>query len=224
MIQWKRGAGKKPITKNGNPQKANQNKGATPIEKNVIVVDDQGNEYEATYPKRAKGLVKNGRARFVDENKICLACPPENIMEDQKMKDTEIKVDETTGEVIEKNKDTSKYTLNYALEQLEKVRCESAKFAVETREKISEIKSGGPEDIGAAAAGDALRTLAQEQEQIFRRMIDFYIGMISDLKKDASQKNSERQQFLDFVTNCSEACDCAIDLADYEKIWKVINS
>ena len=31
----------------------------TPIEKNVIVVDEQGNEYEATYPKRAKGLVKN---------------------------------------------------------------------------------------------------------------------------------------------------------------------
>ena len=46
-------------------------KGATPIEKNVIVVDEQGNEYEATYPKRARGLVKNGRARFIGENKIC---------------------------------------------------------------------------------------------------------------------------------------------------------
>ena len=44
--------------------------------------DEQGNEYEATYPKRAKGLVKNGRARFVGENKICLACPPDNIRED----------------------------------------------------------------------------------------------------------------------------------------------
>ena len=57
----------------------------TPIEKNVIVVDEQGNEYEATYPKRAKGLVKNGRARFVDENKICLACPPDKILEEEKM-------------------------------------------------------------------------------------------------------------------------------------------
>ena len=60
-------------------------KGATPIEKNVIVVDEQGNEYEATYPKRAKGLVKNGRARFVDENKICLACPPDKILEGNNM-------------------------------------------------------------------------------------------------------------------------------------------
>ena len=60
-------------------------KGAIPIEKNVIVVDEQGNVYEATYPKRAKGLVKNGRARFVDENTICLACPPnEQIAELQK--------------------------------------------------------------------------------------------------------------------------------------------
>lgn len=44
--------------------------------KNIAVIDEQGNRYEATYPKRAKGLVKNGRARFVDEKTICLACPP----------------------------------------------------------------------------------------------------------------------------------------------------
>ena len=57
----------------------------TPIEKNVRIFDEQGNEYEATYPKRAKGLVKNGRARFVDENKICLACPPDKILEENNM-------------------------------------------------------------------------------------------------------------------------------------------
>ena len=53
----------------------------TPIEKNIIVVDEQGNTLEATYPKRAKGLVKKGRARFISENVICLACPPENMEE-----------------------------------------------------------------------------------------------------------------------------------------------
>ncbi len=65
-------------------------KGATPIEKNVIVVDEQGNVYEATYPKRAKGLVKNGRARFVDENTICLACPPNENLEDEKMEENKL--------------------------------------------------------------------------------------------------------------------------------------
>ena len=51
----------------------------------MIVVDEEGNEYEATYPKRARGLVKNGRARFVSETKICLARPPNNILEDETM-------------------------------------------------------------------------------------------------------------------------------------------
>jgi hypothetical protein len=72
----------------------------------VIVVDEQGNEYEATYPKRAKGLVKNGRARFVDENTICLASPPDH-MEEQNMNANEIsaelsyiyaKIDEISAE------------------------------------------------------------------------------------------------------------------------------
>lgn len=65
-----------------------------PIAKNIIVVDEQGNEYEATYPKRAKGLVKNGRARFVSENKICLACPPNTILEDTIMRNNST-VDDT---------------------------------------------------------------------------------------------------------------------------------
>ena len=56
--------------------------------KNISVIDTQGNTYEATYPKRAKGLVKKGRARFVDETTICLARPPyhteDEIMEENK--------------------------------------------------------------------------------------------------------------------------------------------
>ena len=68
------------------------------MEKNVAVVDEFGNEYEATYPKRAKGLVKNGRARFVDENKICLACPPNKKLEDNKMEQTKV----TEREIFEK--------------------------------------------------------------------------------------------------------------------------
>jgi len=60
-------------------------KGMTPIEKNIVVIDEQGNQYEATYPKRARGLVNNGRARFIDEYTICLACPPNLILEEPQM-------------------------------------------------------------------------------------------------------------------------------------------
>ena len=55
------------------------------MKKNVVVVDEFGHEYEATYPKRAKGLVKSGRARFVDANRICLLRPPEQNLEDKHM-------------------------------------------------------------------------------------------------------------------------------------------
>ena len=74
------------------------------MEKNIIVVDEQGNQYEATYPKRAKGLVKNGRARFVDDHTICLACPPDVDLEDKTMSE---------------NKEIS---IAYLLEQIEKNR------------------------------------------------------------------------------------------------------
>ena len=55
------------------------------MNKNIEVVDENGNVYEPTWPKRAKGLVKNGRARFVGENKICRACPPDMKTEDKQM-------------------------------------------------------------------------------------------------------------------------------------------
>ena len=120
-------------------QKANQCKGATPIEKNVIVVDEQGNEYEATYPKRAKGLVKNGRARFVGENKICLACPPDKILEEEKMEENKLTAKEIFVQLtilqkqLTENSQTSLHRLGDALSSLEGEDCE-ARF-----EQIPEI-------------------------------------------------------------------------------------
>ena len=100
-------------------------KGATPIEKNVIVVDEQGNEYEATYPKRAKGLVKNGRARFVGENKICLACPPDKILEEEKMEENKLTAKEIFVQLtilqkqLTENSQTSLHRLGDAISSLE---------------------------------------------------------------------------------------------------------
>ena len=59
-------------------------------------MDQNENEYEATYLKRTKGLVKNGRAHFIDKNKICLLCPPEIEMEDNKMSEN-INVNENSA-------------------------------------------------------------------------------------------------------------------------------
>lgn len=42
------------------------------MEKNTIVLDELGKEIGRTYPKRARGLVKNGRAEYVDDCTIRL--------------------------------------------------------------------------------------------------------------------------------------------------------
>ena len=42
------------------------------MEKNTIVLDELGTEIGRTYPKRARGLVKNGRAEYVDDCTIRL--------------------------------------------------------------------------------------------------------------------------------------------------------
>lgn len=47
-------------------------KGAKPIEKNVIVTDQFDNQIGLTYPKRARGLIKNGRAEYVSDDRIRL--------------------------------------------------------------------------------------------------------------------------------------------------------
>ncbi len=78
-------------------------KGEIPIAKNIIVVDEQGREYGATWLKRAKGLVKNGRARFLSENRICLACPPEIDLEDKEMSDRDNWKEELSGEILRRD-------------------------------------------------------------------------------------------------------------------------
>lgn len=140
------------------------------------------------------------------------------------MTDTEIKVDKTTGEVIANAEGSTKYTIDYALEQLEKIREESERFAVETREKISEIKSAGPGDFGAEAAGRAMSVLVEQHSQMNNKLINLYIGMIPDPDKEASRKNAERKQFLDFVQGCCKNCDERLGYPDFEEIWNTMNA
>ena len=52
------------------------------MEKTIRVVDEYGNSYQPTYPKRAKGLVRSGRARFLTEDTICLTASMEELLDD----------------------------------------------------------------------------------------------------------------------------------------------
>ena len=102
-----------PITKNGSTNYAENGvhilvaRGETPIGKNIIVTDEFGNKLAQPYPKRAKGLIKKGRAEQIGENEIrLLSCSVMPCQEDKmntlnNFTDNNISINPETGEVIE---------------------------------------------------------------------------------------------------------------------------
>ena len=137
----------------------------TPMTKNIIVVDEQGNQYEATYPKRAKGLVKNGRARFVDEHTICLACPPDqNNLEDNHMSE---------------NKEL--LTVDYILGQIEKIVDQTAHIH-EAIAEIGKLNYGAPE-CGSPPdeRANALSRIVISRETTNQQILAFYRKLYEDL-------------------------------------------
>ncbi len=142
----------------------------TPIEKNVIVVDEQGNKYEATYPKRAKGLVKHGRARFIDETTICLACPPDNT-EDNNMSNT--------------TKPKEKLTINYVLNQIERIVKEN-EYIHNALEQLAAMPKSDPGDIAGQEKAKAIGDIVRCRETTNQRLIALYEKMYEDLKPSTS--------------------------------------
>ncbi len=172
----------------------------TPIEKNIIVVDEQGNEYEATYPKRAKGLVKNGRARFIEENKICLACPPNTELEDKNMSENKtakqekqnVAVPELTEQVIPKT-----LTMEYVLGKIEEITANQG-YLMAAITELGKLKSGGPGDVGTQEQGKAFGEIIKAREATNQRLIALYEKMYDDLKPKQSAE-SERLLMLQTV-------------------------
>lgn len=143
-------------------------------------MDEKGNVYEATYPKRAKGLVKNGRARFIDENTICLACPPSEIVSEDKIMTNQ----EINTNILENaaNEVSSRYNLDYALRSIEKIRDDTA-YLKDTIEALKAMeKSGGPGDVAGEAKGRALQKVVESRETTNQALIKFYEKMYDDLK------------------------------------------
>lgn len=152
----------------------------TPIEKNIIVLDEQGNEYEATYPKRAKGLVKSGRARFVDDKTICLACPPV-MMEDNVMSEEKIIYEE---KVI--NEETEpQLTMGYVLAQIENIAAQTA-YLNETVSELGKMFAAtpvayAPPDIAGQAKAKALGDIVRCRETTNQQLLKFYEKVYDDL-------------------------------------------
>ena len=160
--------------------------------KNIIVVDSQGKKYGATYLKRAKGLVKQGRARFLAQNMLCLACPPDQNLEDNDMSEQTIEnkmmeneivgngtVDEVpvnTGADIHAAGGQSKYTMEYCLEQIERIGRQTEYL----NQAISELRQ--MEDSSGGEKAMALGNIVACRETTNQQMLRFYEKMYDDLK------------------------------------------
>ena len=183
-----------------------------PIAKNIIVVDEQGNEYEATYPKRAKGLVKHGRARFVSENKICLACPPNTILEDTVMsnKSTVDSLDmskeinrvlqenphadaaEMIRQRVAKDADVTSETevnsaapvlsMDYVLTRIDKIINDTA-YLHEAIATVGKMEAAQPGIDGCdTSRGDAIKTIVVSRETTNQQTLKLLEKMYDDLK------------------------------------------
>lgn len=169
--------------------------------KNVFVVDELGNEYTPTYAKRAKGLVKTGRARWKDENTICLACPPGDMnLEDVTMSNTlndmdkigsvmeniEVVEDEVqTAEVKEKVADGA-VTAADILALMDKIIAQGAELAnimhVIHDLPVNESPDGGQD---GAARANAIRDIYVRRELTNQKMLDMLEDMLHPKKANS---------------------------------------
>ncbi len=172
----------------------------TPIEKNIIVVDEQGREYEATYPKRAKGLVKNGRARFVDDNKICLACPPDNFETE------DIKMSENIEKVEKIEEASTNYTVDYVLGKIAEIQSQT-EYLNQSITEISKVRSDGPGDIGAAEKAKALGEVVRCRETTNQQMLRMYEKMYDNLTTSKQSANLEADKWNTICKLADIACN-----------------
>lgn len=149
-------------------------KGEIPIAKNIHVVDEQGNQYESTYPKRANGLVKNGRARFISEDTICLTRPPDVDSEENSMAEL-----------------TVEYSIPYILRQIAAIQADTAQMnlVVEKLAAMSDGDSGepgSPGNIQGKAKAEALAGVIRLRETTYQQILRLYEKMYDDLTEKTS--------------------------------------
>ena len=155
----------------------------SPAALKIEVVDSSGKIIGRTYEKRAKGLVKKGRARFTDENRITLL-PSEDAHE---YTDTEgYKMDEriNTENISEEN---GQYTIESVMQCMKKI-LDDTQYIKDAIFNVTEIPSGdagdcgSPGDIAGKAKAEAISTIVRERENTNQKLIDFYNKVYNDLK------------------------------------------
>ncbi len=132
----------------------------------ISVVDAFGNVYQSTYPKRAKGLVRKGRARFVDEKTICLTCPPDIREAFTMTPSTPTPMNLTAAEIFA---------------ELQKIRQDTSHMQL-AMEKLEKVPTGADQDSEICQKKiEAVQKVAQEREITNQALIRLYEKMYDDI-------------------------------------------
>ncbi len=208
----------------------------------MIVVDELGNEYGATWPKRARGLVKSGRARFIDENRICLACPPDKINESEDIKMSE-NINIEAMEAVETAENTAtKYTLDYVLEQIENLQKQITENSNHSLHRLgdavrsiyaNDVKESTCEDDAESYDGEESRMssvacvceIFRYREETLKQMLAFYEKMYDDLKpKPVDPVNEATKRVVTaFISHRADyVAGCDVTVEAFEAIFNEI--
>ena len=185
-------------------------------QKTVAVTDEAGNRYEATYPKRAKGLVKHGRARFTDESQteIILMCPPNQnlILEDNTMTEQNTNIQTTENETmvatesIVPEKNVPQLTAKEIFDQIVTLQRQMLESSYNALYRLTDATYGICGDgcfESDEAKGEAIESVASAfrmREDTYQQMLRLYQQMYNDL-----QGNQRIEQTCDKIQVISRA-------------------
>ena len=141
-------------------------RGMTPIEKNVIVVDRDGNELHRTYAKRAKGLVKKGRAHFVGDDVICLT-DPSGLHEEDNHMDNTVTIREIFDRITQLHDQLASNDMS--LKHLHSCLIDAFSCELDDKEKISELV-------------DSICSTFACRDRTLQNLLRMYEKMYDDLK------------------------------------------
>lgn len=128
----------------------------------IHVIDADGTYLHDTYAKRAKGLVKKGRAYYVDETKICMIGPDRK---DHKMENL------TKEELLMKMEEMMKNSsyMKEAFDAIEKIPHDLSEEQVNLRT-------------------DAIMQIVKDKEATNQRMIALWEAMVTPVKEESVEE------------------------------------
>jgi hypothetical protein len=167
-----------------------------------LVVNKENQPIGVTYPKRAKGLVKKGRARYAGEMKIVLdedAAPARPPISFNKSEDKMDKLNLDSERIIDNDgnvltfepealSEAKPLTLQDILKRIDAITSQSA-YILQALENISAIDTNGSRDGSPGEKAKAIGEIVRRREDTNQRIITMLERMYEDLRAQADKVN-----------------------------------